>query len=422
MTGRKVIMEKTPEELYKERDKRINDAIQLRIPDRVPILMSFGYFPAKYTGITCKDAWYDYDKWLAAYKKTVLDFAPDGLWTVQAFSPGALLEYIDPKQTKWPGHGVSPNHGHQAIEAENVKADEYDYYLTDRSDFILRVLLPRTAGVMEPFRMLPPLSSLGFGYFGALTLGEALARPEVARAIKTLQKVGREFGKLRPKMAQFNREIEKLGFPINDAPGGGAPFDMISDFLRGMHGAMLDMYRQPDKLLELCEQQLASTLERIEAMPPVSGTRRAFMALHRGSDGFMSLKQFEKFYWPGFKKVVLALVDKGITPCPFFEGVWDARLEYLLELPKGKVLCHFAQTNMVKAKEVLGGHLCIMGDVPSTLLQAGTVQEVKDYCKRLIDICGKDGGFILTNMPLDFAEPKNVRAMVEFTKEYGVYR
>jgi hypothetical protein len=415
-------MEKTTEELYKERDKRISDAIELKIPDRVPVLLSFGYFPAKYTGITCQDAWYDFDKWLAAYKKTVVDFAPDGLWTLQAFSPGAVMEYINPKQSKWPGHGVSPNYGHQAIELEAMKSDEYDYYFNDRSDFILRTLLPRTAGVMEPFKTLPPISSLGFGSFGAMILGEALARPEVAQAIEILQKAGREFAKIRPKMATFGSEIKKLGFPINDGPGGGAPFDGISDFLRGMHGAMLDMYRQPEKLLELCEKQLSSTLERINAMPPVSGHPRAFMALHRGSDGFMSLKQFETFYWPSFKKVVLAMIDKGIVPCPFFEGIWDARLEYLLEFPKGKVLCHFAQTNMFKAKEVLGGHLCIMGDVPSTLLQAGTVQDVKDYCKKLIDVCGKDGGYILTNMPIDFANPENIKAMVDFTKEYGVYR
>ncbi len=120
--------DKTTEELFKERDKRVADAIAMRIPDRVPVLVSFGYFPAKYMGLTCKDAWYDHDKWLEATKKTVVDFAPDGLWTIQGFSPGAPLEILDPKTVKWPGQGVSPNYGHQAIEAENIKADEYDYY------------------------------------------------------------------------------------------------------------------------------------------------------------------------------------------------------------------------------------------------------------------------------------------------------
>jgi hypothetical protein len=62
------------------------------------------------------------------------------------------------------------------------------------------------------------------------------------------------------------------------------------------------------------------------------------------------------------KKVIVALVDKGWTPCPFFEGIWDQRLEYLLQLPEGRVLCRFAQTDAAKAKEALGGRLCFMRD------------------------------------------------------------
>ena len=38
-------------QLRDEREKRIMDAIQLRIPDRVPINCPMGYFPAKYAGI-----------------------------------------------------------------------------------------------------------------------------------------------------------------------------------------------------------------------------------------------------------------------------------------------------------------------------------------------------------------------------------
>ncbi len=187
-----------------------------------------------------------------------------------------------------------------------------------------------------------------------------------------------------------------------------APFDMISDFLRGMRGAMLDMYRLPDKLLEACDMLCKQTTDMIKASPaPEDGSvKRVFMALHRGSDGFMSLPQFEKFYWPTLKKVLLALIDAGWTPCPFFEGTWDQRLEYIRELPKGKVLCHFAQTNPEKAKAILGGHLCFMIDVPGFLLKAGTVSEVEDHCKNLIQVCGKDGGFIMTATCLDEADRK----------------
>lgn len=416
-------MGKTSEDLYKERNQRVMDAVHLKIPDRVPIEMGFSYFPAKYAGISCAAAFYDYDEWLEATKKTVLDFGPDSIYFLQTFTPGTALEYLDPKQVQWPGYGISPDHGHQAIEGEWMKADEYDAYFRDLSDYTLRVLLPRTCGAMEPFSMLPPISSLGSGYFGALVLAEALARPEVASAIETLQKAGREMAKYRSQMMTFNQEIEKLGFPVNGMGGGGAPFDLFSDFLRGMRGAMLDMYKQPDKLLEACEQQLSRTLERIEAMEPGDGNTRVFMALHRGADGFMSLKQFETFYWPGLKKVIIALVDAGYTPGVFFEGDYSSRLQYLLELPKGKVLAHFDTTDISRAKEVLKGHMCIRGNVPASLLQTGTVQEVKAYCKTLIDVVGKDGGLVVCpRSSPEKAKPENLKAMIDFTKEYGVYK
>ena len=136
----------------------------------------------------------------------------------------------------------------------------------------------------------------------------------------------------------------------------------------------------------------------------------------------MSLKQFETFYWPTFKKLVLALIEKNLTPCPFFEGNYNSRLEYLLEFPRGKVLGHFDTTDIFRAKEVLKGHLCIRGDVPASLLQAGTPGEVKAYCKKLIDVAGKDGGYILSpRTVMDSANVENVRAMMDFTREYGIY-
>jgi uroporphyrinogen-III decarboxylase len=61
--------------------------------------------------------------------------------------------------------------------------------------------------------------------------------------------------------------------------------------------------------------------------------------------------------------------------------------------------------------------------VPSSLLQLGTVQQVKDYCKKLIDTIGEGGGFILSPCSsTDEVKPENLKAMIDFTHEYGVYR
>ena len=80
------------------------------------------------------------------------------------------------------------------------------------------------------------------------------------------------------------------------------------------------------------------------------------------------------------------------------------------------------QSDMKKAKETLGKNACLLGNVPSSLLGLATPNEVKDYCKKLIDTVGKDGGFIMANGAFfDEAKAENIKTMVEFTKEYGRY-
>jgi uroporphyrinogen-III decarboxylase len=223
-------------------------------------------------------------------------------------------------------------------------------------------------------------------------------------------------------MEAFDEELQNLGFPPFVGGLVLAPFDTISDHLRGMKGSMLDMYRQPDKLLETVDLILKKMVERI--MPAAPGAvNTVAIPLHRGSEGFMSIKQFETFYWPTLKGLILALIQKGQTPLVFFEGDYTSRLEYLLELPKGRVFGHFDTTDMFKAKEVLNKHMCICGNVPCSLLQTGTPEDVKAYAKKLIDVCGKEGGFIMsTRSPVDDVEPEPLKALIDFTIEYGVYR
>ncbi len=412
-------MDKTTEQLYREREKRVDDAVKLKKPDRTPVMVELSYFPATYTGLTFEAAWYDYDRWLDACKKAALDYEPD-LVHVTPFFPGKALEYLDPKPLKWPGHGVSPNDSHQYLELENMKADDYDIFLGDVSDYILRTHLPRICGAIEAFKMLPPISSLGYSYRGALALAEAFSKPEVAAAIETLQKTGRELENWHSRIDSFGSEIEKLGFPRFNPGTAQAPFDSVSDFLRGMQGTMLDMFRQPDKLLRACDMILQ---QRLESIPEVKENSNCppllFMGLHRGSDGFMSLKQFETFYWPTLKQVLLAVIDRGLTPLIFCEGDWTSRLEHLLKIPRGKAVARLDLTDIYKAREVLKDHMCIMGNVPSSLLQTGTPESVRDYCKNLIDLVGKDGGFIMSaGSSIDKAKPENLKAMVDFTKQY----
>jgi uroporphyrinogen-III decarboxylase len=149
----------------------------------------------------------------------------------------------------------------------------------------------------------------------------------------------------------------------------------------------------------------------------------ALFPLHKGADGWMSDKQFEKFYWPSLKKVINALVEEGILPILFAEGSYETRLDSVNEFAKGSVAWLFDKTDMAKAKKVLGDRCCIAGNVPSSLMLAGTPRSVKEYCRKLIETCGKGGGYILAGgAQVDNGKLANIRAMLDAAKEYGVYK
>jgi hypothetical protein len=60
--------------------------------------------------------------------------------------------------------------------------------------------------------------------------------------------------------------------------------------------------------------------------------------------------------------------------------------------------------------------------VPVSLLAFGSAEEVRTLTKRLIDYCGRDGGFVMSaRTPVDDARPENLKAFVDVTIEYGVY-
>lgn len=414
---------KSSEKLYHKRLKRLEDAIHLKKPDRVPFLPIMHFYPATYVGMSGEEAFYDYEKWFNANKKTILDFEPDlYLPPAQSVYPGRSLEILDCKQIKWPGHGVSSKSTYQFVEGEYMKAGEYEAFLSDPTDFLLRTYMPRIFGALEPLKMLPDLMPLCIqGYKGSIFCA-ALANPEIVKAFEALYKAGIESMKYLAMNQQFVKEMKELGFPLLAATSVYAPFDYIGDMLRGMKGLMLDLFRQPENLLEAMDRILPILLKASVATAKKSGCPRVFIPLHRGSDGFLSLEHFERFYWPGIKKIIFGLIEEGLTPCPFFEGDYTSRLEYLKELPKGKILAFFDSTDLFKAKEAIGDTLCIAANMPLSLLSSGTPGEVRDYTKKFIDELGGDGGFVMSaNTVLDDADPELVRVWSNFTREYGAY-
>jgi uroporphyrinogen-III decarboxylase len=406
---------------YGERLKRIEDAVRLQKPDRVPVLVEFGYFIARYAGMTFRDIFYDSAKCVRAYQQTVTGLEPDAFNCIP-FDAGPAMEMVDARTMKWPGHGLGPERGHQYLEGEYMMADEYDAFMENPTDFILNVYLPRTCGALDAFRNAPGLFS-----FMSVARGRVspfFADPEFAAACRALYQASCAAREWNAAWRRCVEDLENRGYPAITVVGAGqAPFDFFSDHLRGMKGIMTDMYRQPDKLLAAMDKVLPLIIRRIKTLTAISGNNLAFMGPHRGAEGFMSLKQFEKFYWPGLKAAILAVIENGFTPYILWEGDYTSRLEYLLELPPGKIICRFDRTDIRKAAAVLGGHHCIAGGIYPSLLQTGSAAQVEGRCRELIESVGRDGGYIMSHSsPLDEARIENVRAMFEATREYGVYK
>jgi len=411
------------EKAYKERVTRFKDAIQLKKkPDRVPVFPIVGFFPAYYSGLTPKDMMYDYDKLAASFKKYVLDMEPDGHLGVAIPTPGKIFDILDYKLYSWPGHGVAPEHSYQCIEGEYMMADEYDAFTQDPSYFFTSTYLPRIFGKLAGFQMVPNLANIQeIVFVGPSILPFGI--PDVQNAYKALFEAGEEALKWIGTVGGFAAEMTALGFPNVFGGFSKAPFDVIGDTLRGTRGIMVDMYRQPDKLIKALEQITPMMINMGVGAAKQAGNPVIFIPLHKGADGFLSDEQFKKFYWPTFRQVLMGLIAEGCVPLPWCEGGYNTRLEVIRDVPKGKVMWGFDTTDMARAKKILGDVACVGGNLPIDILTIGTAQDVKDNVKKLIESAGKNGGYIMMNgAAIENVNPENVKAMIDATKEYGVYK
>ncbi len=409
------------EALYKARVTRLIKAIKLEEPDRVPVMLPVGNYPAYYGGSDFKTVMYDYAELRRTWLKFMDDFGDmDTFMGPGRISPGRILDKIDSRVSKYPGHGLPDTAPMtQIVEGEYMFADEYDRYMLDPSDYHLRVNLPRTAGLFEPFKNLPPLRTLeGLGWI------TTLARPDIRRVFQTIMDLAEEYEQYQNVVREVTEIAISRGYTQfrGLGPRTGAPFDHFADLLRGTHGIVRDMFRQPAKLHEAMEHYLQMSIESVRGFP-VTSCPVIMMPLHKGDDRFMSDKQFAEFYWPYLRRVFLAMIEEGLVPMPFAEGSYNRRLRQIADTPKSGVVWYFDQTDMAEAKKVLGDICCIVGNVPTSVVMTGTVEQVKENCRTLIQNCAPGGGYILAGgASIDTGKFENLKAMMESAYEYGVYK
>ena len=230
--------------------------------------------------------------------------------------------------------------------------------------------------------------------------------------------------------AAWRKYVEEHEVPLMMGGRACHPLDMLQ-YYRGISNLTRDLFERPEQVKEICEWfvEYEATLAMRDAMimgaGEVPGAEIIFFV--NGGPPGMPPRIYDEFFWPSAKKMIDIFVNHGFK----VRCHWDNDLTPYLDtikdmatgLPKGKLMIDLEKTNMKKAKEVLGDTVCLYGNVPSAMLCYGSVEDVDERCKQLIEDCAPGGGFVLgteCETPWN-AKPENVKAIGDAARKYGWY-
>lgn len=416
--GEKAVL--SPEMMkFDERVRRIDDAVALKETDKIPLVPFFASVIQRLYDSSYRDIFYDFHKAGEAYIKFYKDYPQCDAHCFAGFTSGRANELAGSNMIDWPGRPgtrVSNYSSHQVIEHEYMTPEEYPELLTDFTGFMLRKYIPRAFNNMQGFS--------GVNMSPTIVLSTSILAPfyspDMQEMYKTLAEIGKCDAEAGALFAEYTGKLADIGVPPFLTGIAEAPYDILGDYYRGTVGMMEDLFEHEDEISAVCDmfadQQIAA-LQYFRAVPmPV---KKVFFPLHKGMDGFMNPRQYEKLYWKPLKKILLALIEMDVIPIVYTEGKYNSRLEQLADIPKGKVIYHFEDVDMKEAKRIFGGIACISGNLPSAMLEYGKKEQVIDYCKFLIDTCAPGGGYIFdTNASVENATLENLDAMFTTFETY----
>lgn len=412
------------QKLFQERLNRVETAIHLGEPDKVPVFTFFSSYIQRAYGSNYANIFYDFEAAGEAAVKFHQDHPQLDIALTPQFTSGKANEIASSTMIDWPGRPgtkVSPFSSHQVIERELMMQEEYPEMLNDFSGFMIRRYVPRAYSNLK--------GMAGLNLTPAIVLSTGMLSPyyspEAQDTFQKLAQIGAEDAKAAAATTKYNNILADMGFPPMMTGASEAPYDILGDYFRGTMGIFEDMIDpdMQDYVEQACymfaEQQIQSLQYfRFVDMP----VKRVFFPLHKAMDGFMSDAQYERFYWKPLKKIILALIDMGVTPYIYTEGPYRTRLHHLADVPKGKVFYHFEDVDMAEAKRVLGNTAAICGNLSISRMEFGKKEDIAEDVKQLLDVCAPGGGYLFDfNGSLENCKPENMEIMFETLDKYGKY-
>jgi len=397
-------------------------ALALTHHDRVPLVPKTGFFCATAYDISTYAALMDVKNFIPGVIKYMDEFSEaDCIWP-PAIYPARAAQALGSTFLKFPGYedGIGLNESFQYLDGEYMTEDEYGEFCFDPTHFILTKWFPRRNKNLAGLAKINVQNPIEFGMFVSTV---AFSDPEVRQSLDAMAQAGKYSLDWLIGGGQIAHMIEENGFVLGPQVGTTCPFDMLADTFRGMINTITDIYECPDELLAAVNTMQGLMLRNALGAAIAMKKEYFLIPLHMGVDEFMSPANYEKFYWPGLKALIMACIDNGITPYIFTEGNYNTRLEQLCDVPPGKVIYMFEKVDMKRAKETVGKVACICGNLPTATLMYSTPDKVADETKRLLDICAPGGGFLMdTSIPIDKCPRENMHAMFDTVLKYGCYK
>lgn len=393
------------EKLYAERMKRYVTALGNGTPDRIPIRPFVAEFTAKYAGYNCQQVAHDYNFAFEAACKCAADFDWDAVVANMVYVWTGLTEAIGTKYYAVPGIHVPAETGFQyrepSLDNAFMRPEEYDALIEDPTGFLFNVWLPRVSSDVVP-------------------AGEPVTFRNNLSFLKGGMAMLQYFTAFGPQVERLRRECGTVS-----AISGilKAPLDIIADKMRGYLGLVEDLMERPKKVLAACEALMPHLLHMALSGADPDKKVPISIWMHRGCVPFVTQEHFDTIFWPTLKPIIEEIWKRGHQTLFYAEGKWGAHLDAFAELPDGSIVYHCDQDDIFQVHRKLHHKFAISGGVPNYLLGVGTADEVRAYCKKIIDGVAKNGGYIMDASAIvqNDAKIENVKAMTEFTREYGVY-
>ena len=392
-------------EKYQKRLRRFVTALNNRKPDMIPIRPFAAEFTGTYAGYNCQQLTQNFPDAFEAMIHCCKDFDWDAVPSNMIYVWPCITDAASIRYYGVPGVAVPPDRGFQYIEPPEeqsfMRADEYDRLIDDPTAFLYEVWLPRAsrriagAGAPNTFRS------------------------DVALVTSAMAMV-QYFNAYGPHGA---RMLNEAGTPGAIAGIFKAPLDILSDKLRGYFGLTMDLFEQPEKVMKACEA-LMPHLHWLASQTADPGSQAPIgYWMHRGGVPFVSPEHFNNLYWPTVRPIIEQLWKEGHQTMFYAEGNWDAHLDAFHELPERSIVYHIDRGDPQTIHDKLHDKFAISGGLSNVTLAFGTPGQVRDEVRKLIDILGKEGGYIMDASAIiqNDAKVENMKAMVEATREFGVY-